>query len=181
MKRYYLAILLILLLAAYLRLANLDWMIFTTDEIAQVKAVQEYLKGNFLHNFYVFDQPPLMRYIFTASFALFGFSETFFRQIIGYTSIFVTAGAALLIAILYHPLVRAFQNITDRLFFRGRYDYQKTLREISQKIASVIRLEELTKLIVSSFIDTTKVSEIPFILQEKETEHFRTVNHSLPR
>lgn len=108
-------------------------------------------------------------------------SETFFRRIMGYTSLLITAAAALLIAVAYQPLVREFQSLTDRLFFRGRYDYQKTLREISHKIASVIKLEELSKLIVSSFIDTMKVSEISFLLLEKEKEHFRSVSLSFPR
>ncbi len=106
-------------------------------------------------------------------------SETFFRQVAGYTSLIITAAAALLIAVLYQPLVRSFQNLTDRLFFRERYDYQKTLRKISHRIASVIKLEELSKLIVSSFIDTMKVAEISFLLLEKE--HFRSVSLSLPR
>ncbi len=108
-------------------------------------------------------------------------SETFLRNIMGYTSLVVTAAAALLIAVVYQPLVRSFQSLTDRIFFRGRYDYQKTLREISQKIASVIRLEELTRLIVSSFVDTMKVSEISFLLLEKEKEHFRSVPLSFSR
>jgi PAS domain S-box-containing protein len=109
------------------------------------------------------------------------FSETFYRQIMGYTSLVITAAAALLIAVAYQPLVRAFQNFTDRIFFRGRYDYQQTLRQISHKIASVIQLEELSKLIASSFVDTMKVSEISFLLLDKEKEHFRSVAISLPR
>lgn len=108
-------------------------------------------------------------------------SETFLRQIMGYSSLLVTAAAALLIAVLYQPMIRTFQGITDRLFFRGRYDYRKTLQEISQRIASVIKLEELTQLIVSSFIDTMKISEISFLLVDKEKEHFRSVPISLPR
>jgi PAS domain S-box-containing protein len=108
-------------------------------------------------------------------------SEMFFRGIMGYSSLLISAFAALLIAVVYQPLVRVFQGLTDRLFFRGRYDYQKTLREISHKIASVIRIEELTRLIVSSFIDTMKVSEISFLLLERGNEHFRSVFLSLPR
>jgi PAS domain S-box-containing protein len=108
-------------------------------------------------------------------------SETFFRKIMGYSSVIITAFAALIIAIVYQPLVRYFQALTDRIFFRGRYDYQKTLREISQKIAAVIKLEELTRLIASSFVDTMRVSEISFLLLEKEKEHFRSVALAVPR
>jgi PAS domain S-box-containing protein len=108
-------------------------------------------------------------------------SEVYLRKIIGYTSLLVTALAALAIAVAYQPLVKGLQNFTDRLFFRGRYDYQKTLRKISAEIASVIKLEELAKLIVSSFIDTMKVSEASFLLPEKEGEHFVSVPLFLPR
>ncbi|MBU0672033.1 MAG: PAS domain S-box protein, partial [Candidatus Margulisbacteria bacterium] len=108
-------------------------------------------------------------------------SETFFRKMMGYSSLVITAAAALLIAVVYQPLVKSFQNLTDRLFFRGRYDYQETLREISHKIAAVIQLEELSKLIVSSFIDTMKVSEISFLLLDKDHEHFCSTAISLPR
>ncbi|MFH1684642.1 MAG: histidine kinase N-terminal 7TM domain-containing protein, partial [Candidatus Margulisiibacteriota bacterium] len=108
-------------------------------------------------------------------------SERFFWGVFKYSSAFLTGLAALLIAIIFQPLLKSLQNFTDRIFFRGRYDYQRTLREISHKIASVIKLEELSKLIVSSFIDTMKVSEISFLLLEREKEHFRSVALSLPR
>jgi PAS domain S-box-containing protein len=108
-------------------------------------------------------------------------SETFLRKIMGYTSLVITAAAALLIAVLYQPLVKNFQNFADRVFFRGRYDYQKTLRQISHQIASVIKLEELTRLIVSSFIETMRVSEISFLLPEREGEHFRSLALNVPR
>ncbi len=108
-------------------------------------------------------------------------SETFLRQVTGYSSLLITAFAALIIAIAYQPLVRFFQKLSDQIFFRGRYDYRKTLQQISQKIASVIELRELTQLIVSSFIDTMRVSEISFLLLDKEKEHFRAVGLNLER
>ncbi|MBI5399499.1 PAS domain S-box protein [Candidatus Saganbacteria bacterium] len=108
-------------------------------------------------------------------------SEIYLRQVFGYSSLFIAAFAALVIAIIYQPLVRLSQSLTDRIFFRGRYDYQKTLREISHKIAAVIKLEELIRLIVASFIDIIKVAEISFLLPDKEEEHFRSLPLSLPR
>ncbi|MFA5840218.1 MAG: histidine kinase N-terminal 7TM domain-containing protein [Candidatus Margulisiibacteriota bacterium] len=108
-------------------------------------------------------------------------SELFFRNIMGKSSMLITASAALIIAIIYQPLIHLVQSFTDRLFFRSRYDYQKTLHDISQQIASVIKLEELSLLIVTSFVDTMKVSEISFLLADKDKEHFRSVPVSLPR
>ncbi|MFC1637774.1 ATP-binding protein, partial [Candidatus Margulisiibacteriota bacterium] len=108
-------------------------------------------------------------------------SEQFFRGLFRYSSALLAGLAALIIAVIFQPLVRSLWHFTDRLFFRGRYDYQQTLRRISHKIASVIRLEELSKLIASSFVDTMKVSEISFLLLDKGKEHFRSVAISLPR
>ncbi|MBI5079049.1 GAF domain-containing protein [Candidatus Saganbacteria bacterium] len=96
-----------------------------------------------------------------------------------YTYLTVASFAVLVIAVAYQPLVKSFQNFTDRVLFRGRYDYQSALRRISQEIASVIKIEELTGLIVSSLVDAMKISEISFLLREKE--HFRSISLSLPR
>lgn len=101
-------------------------------------------------------------------------SEMFLRKIIGYTSLFFTALAVLAIAVAYQPLVRVFQNLTERLFFRGRYDYQKVLRKISRELAAIIKLDQLTKLVVSTFIDAMRVAEISFLLPEKSGEVFRS-------
>lgn len=107
--------------------------------------------------------------------------ERFVQGFLGYSSLIVTGLSALMIAFLFQPLVRLFQALVDHLFFRDRYDYQKTLRDISHQIASVIKLEELTRLIVSSFIDIMKVAEISFLIREKEGEHFRSVSLPLSR
>ena len=108
-------------------------------------------------------------------------SEIFLRKVIGYASLFITAGAALLIAFIYRPLVINLQNITDRILFSGRYDYQETIKNISHKITSVIRLEELTRLVVNSFIDIIRVTEISFLLPDKEKEHFNSLSMLVPR
>ena len=109
------------------------------------------------------------------------FSDIVLPPLIGYWYIAVTALAALALAVLYAPLVRGFEKVTDRLFFRGRYDYQKILRKISSEIASVIRLEQLAKLVITSFIETMKISEISFLLPEKDGEHFRSIPLTIQR
>ena len=113
------------------------------------------------------------------------FSEQFLRGIIGYSGILMTILAALIIALTFQPFIRFLQDITDRIFFRGRYDYQKTLRDVSSKIASIIRLEQLANLIVGSFLETMRVSEISLLLYDKDRHRFRSVSidlkEALPR
>jgi PAS domain S-box-containing protein len=101
-------------------------------------------------------------------------SERYFREVIGYSSFILTGVAALIIAVLYQPFLRFLQGLTDEIFFRRRYDFQKTLGEASLAIASIIRLEQLTKLIVSIFTDAMAVSEISFLLYDKNRNRYRS-------
>ena len=101
-------------------------------------------------------------------------SEQLFREVLGYSSLIITGVAAIIIAILYQPFLRFLQYVTDRIFFRRHYDYQKTLRQASSAIASIIRLDQLTKLIVSTFIETMSVSEISFLLYDKGKRRYRS-------
>ncbi|MFH1386874.1 MAG: ATP-binding protein [bacterium] len=108
-------------------------------------------------------------------------SEIYLRKIVGYSSQAVAAIIVVIIAIMYQPLVHGFQNFTDRLFFKGRYDYRKTLRKISREIASVIKLEQLARLIALSFVNTMKISEISFLSRDKEEEKFYSIPLNVPR
>ena len=102
-------------------------------------------------------------------------SERMFQGALGYSS-FVTAGiVAAIIAVLYQPFLKVLQDMTDRIFFRWHYDYQKTLKEASSAIASIIRLPRLTKLIVATFTETLAVSEISFLLYDKIKRRYRSV------
>ncbi|MBU0502467.1 MAG: PAS domain S-box protein [Candidatus Margulisbacteria bacterium] len=108
-------------------------------------------------------------------------SGVFLRGLDGLNALIVTGLAAVVVAIFYQPLLSTFQEYADRFFFKGRYNYQRTIREISHRIASVIRLEELTNLVVSSFVATMDLSEISFLLRDKQKKYFRSVALSLPR
>ena len=106
-------------------------------------------------------------------------SEQMFREVVGYTSYIVTGGAAITIAILYQPIIRFLQGVTDKVFFKKQYDYQKTITRSSSAIASVIKMEDLTMLIISTFTDVLMVSEISFLLYSKEKKRFRSVEVEL--
>ncbi len=107
--------------------------------------------------------------------------ELLLRPLIGHAVLIINALTALVLAVIYTPLVRGFERVTDRLFFRGRYDYQKILRKISSEIASVLKLEQLAKLVAASLLETMKISEISFLLPDKDGEHFRSVPLAVQR
>ena len=75
------ALILILAAAFFVRFNNLSWETYGYGEVEIKQAADEYLKGNFVNNFYIFDTPPFSKYIFAASIAFFGESEFALRVI----------------------------------------------------------------------------------------------------
>jgi signal transduction histidine kinase len=74
---------------------------------------------------------------------IFAISSVFFRNSIPLiqTSAFVVL--ALFIAFTLQPLRRFFEKITDRIFFRDRYDSQKLLDTVGNILASELLLERI--------------------------------------
>ncbi|NQU16456.1 MAG: GAF domain-containing protein [Candidatus Saganbacteria bacterium] len=103
-------------------------------------------------------------------------SEQLLRSTLGYTSVFATAFLVFILAIVFQPLLHFVQAVADRIFLRHRYDYQKSLRTLSRKILGIIRLKELSKLIVSTFVEVMRVSEISFLVLNKDKNCFSAVD-----
>lgn len=75
------AIIFILVAAFFLRFNNLSWETYGYGEVELKQAAEEYVKGNFVNNFYIFDTPPLSKYLFALSIAALGSSEFALRII----------------------------------------------------------------------------------------------------
>ena len=62
----------------------------------------------------------------------------------------------LLIAALFQPVRRLTQAWIDRYFFRERYDYQRTVREISRTMAGILDLQPLLRYACDAISRTVK-------------------------
>jgi two-component system, NtrC family, sensor kinase len=71
---------------------------------------------------------------------------------------------SLFMVLLFNPLKNKVQHIVDRLLFRGKYDYHKTLREISEKMASLLKMEEIVELLSSSIGSALQITHINIFL-----------------
>src|SRR3989344_1172760 len=79
-RNYGLILLAIILVTAFfLRFNDLSWETYGYGEVEIKQAADEYVKGNFVNNFYIFDTPPLSKYMFALSIAIFGASESALR------------------------------------------------------------------------------------------------------
>jgi two-component system NtrC family sensor kinase len=72
----------------------------------------------------------------------------------------------LLIAFVFGPLISKIQVVIDRIFYKGKYDYQKTIKRVSQLIVSVLDYEEICKLLMDTVVDTMKVRHCALFLRD---------------
>ena len=81
---------------------------------------------------------------------------------------------ALMIALLFNPIKTKVQDFIDNFFFRGKYDYRKTLKEISGKMTSLLRFDEITGLLTGSISEALQVSNVGFLIYDSKKECFQS-------
>jgi len=77
-----------------------------------------------------------------------------------------------LIAFVFGPLKSKIQVIIDRMFYKGKYDYQKTIKRVSQLIVSVLDYDEIGKLLIDTVVDTMKVRHCALFLRDTSGSSF---------
>lgn len=91
---------------------------------------------------------------------------------VGGSSLLVNGLAAMIIAVSFLPLRNRIQLIVDKLFFKEKHDYYKTLREFSDALRSIIGLDKLLNLLIATITETMHISRASLILLDRETDQF---------
>ncbi len=78
----------------------------------------------------------------------------------------------LLIAFVFGPLKSKIQVGIDHIFYKGKYDYQKTIKRLSQLIVSVLDYDQIGKLLMDTVVDTMKVCHCTLFLRERSGSSF---------
>ncbi|MEA3471390.1 MAG: GAF domain-containing protein, partial [Thermodesulfobacteriota bacterium] len=92
---------------------------------------------------------------------------------IGYSdvnSLMLSLVLSLLIVLLFNPMNVRIRRFVDNLLYRGRYDYQKTLRKISDVITSALRVNEITDHLLGSLPSALRVQSAALFIYESEKE-----------
>ncbi len=76
----------------------------------------------------------------------------------------------ILIALVFGPLKTNVQRFVDRIFFKGKYDYQKTIKNVSRMIVSVLEYDAIAKLLRDAVVDTMLLSHCAVYLLDP-SEH----------
>ncbi|MFH1429754.1 MAG: ATP-binding protein, partial [Candidatus Margulisiibacteriota bacterium] len=71
------------------------------------------------------------------------------------------------IAVAYRPLESFMFRLADTYFFRGQYDYQKTLRSITRRMTSILKLSKLLEMISGTIVEEMQVSNVSIFLKKK--------------
>ncbi len=98
--------------------------------------------------------------------------ERTLRIYTGYASLLTAGIAAVTITITFQPLKHKVEMFVDKIFFRGRYDYQEALAEFTRTLISILDLRELLNLIVS-MSGILGAKQISIMLFDEETSNFK--------
>ena len=78
----------------------------------------------------------------------------------------------ILIALVFGPLKSKVQDVVDRIFYKGKYDYQKTIKHVSQTIVSVLDYDAIAKLLTDTVVNTMLVEYCSIFLSEPSKRDF---------
>jgi len=88
-------------------------------------------------------------------------------------SLYFPAVFFLLMVIVFGPLKERTQKFIDRLFYRGKYDYQQTIKEVSHIIAAVRDLDEIAHRLMGTLSDAMMVKNCFLYLASPGENGFR--------
>jgi len=96
----------------------------------------------------------------------------FFQEITGWNSIYVTAVLVFVFISLFEPIRRIVQNALDRLFFHQKYEYARTIKDLSDAAVSIFNKEELLNKVTETIKSTMKVSSVEISSKDEEISGF---------
>ncbi len=104
----------------------------------------------------------LIIYLFNAFFMMSGYHEYLLLSLV----------LAALIVLLFNPLRQKVQRWIDNSFFRGRYNYQKLVKEISREMTSLLKFSEIKDLLFASISRALQVTHVCLVLYNDDEGHF---------
>jgi GAF domain-containing protein len=117
----------------------------------------------------------LVAFVTTSFTFLTFFTAKFFNNVFGLSSIGVTFIVSLIIVTSLEPLKRFIAKNTDKVFFRGRIDYQQLLLMLSEVISLEIDLENLTRAVTETLTKELKLKDSILFLPNKTGGGFTAV------
>lgn len=100
------------------------------------------------------------------------FIGLFLQRITGGTYFALTFFMMIVFALVFQPLKDLVQTQIDKQFFKEKYDYQKTLKELSHAAASIIDLNILLKLVTKTIVERINISRTSIYMLDSKSSAF---------
>jgi signal transduction histidine kinase len=97
-------------------------------------------------------------------------TEYIFQTMPGYSTLLAGSIMALVLAILFQPLLRLIQRLVNRLISGAGYDPGRALREYSLSISNILDLEHLATVAVGIISETMEIRRGALLLVHQEQE-----------
>jgi len=124
----------------------------------------------------------LVTFITTVYVMMFLLMQTVFSGMHISISIFVSLLSAVLIAVTMDPLKDLLGRWTDKVFFKGKYDYYKVLKMLGQTLSSVLKVDELIAKVIDTITVAMRLDYTAIFILERNSGAFvanRTVKDGL--
>ncbi|MCK4385868.1 MAG: SpoIIE family protein phosphatase, partial [candidate division Zixibacteria bacterium] len=79
----------------------------------------------------------------------------------------VEALSIIILVFLLYPLRETIQAGVDKIFFKTKYNYQKILKDLSQRLTSIVDLKQLLDLLVEKITNSLHCKNISIFLESK--------------
>jgi sigma-B regulation protein RsbU (phosphoserine phosphatase) len=80
---------------------------------------------------------------------------------------------ALAVVFLFEPLHRQFQGFVDRVFYRRRYDYGKTIKNVSEAMTSILDPDLISKTLIGSVVREMFLENGALLLSDTGSRRYR--------
>ena len=92
-------------------------------------------------------------------------------------SIFVSAGAAVVVALLFEPVRQRVQRFVDKTFFRLKYDMQEVEAGFVRALRDCMTAQDVAELLVDTSFGTIPAERAGFFVLDPESQRLRIISH----
>ncbi len=90
------------------------------------------------------------------------------------TILILASGLALVLVLLARPLRHLIQELVDRFFYRGTYEYRQTLLTFSSKMGNIINLNELASEMLPAVTKALNITQAKLLFEDINSGDFTT-------
>ena len=98
--------------------------------------------------------------------------QFFLQRILAINLWYFIIPTALMISLILPRLENYIATLTDKIFFRKRYDYQLAIREASQAITTILKLDDLLDFLKQTLLKTVRVKDFSLFVYQPTKGRF---------